>query len=65
MSNEHALTKAYTASHQLLNEALLASDDRTKCEVWTRIMGYHRPKSSANTGKQGEMKERVYFEVSE
>ena len=31
------------------------------CEVWTRVMGYHRPKSSFNTGKQGEYQERVYF----
>jgi ribonucleoside-triphosphate reductase (formate) len=31
------------------------------CEVWTRVMGYHRPASSFNTGKQGEFEERVYF----
>lgn len=34
----------------------LATDDprRTRCEIWTRVMGYHRPVSSFNTGKQGE-----------
>ena len=31
------------------------------CEVWTRVMGYHRPKTSFNTGKQGEYNERVCF----
>jgi len=31
------------------------------CEVWTRVMGYHRPKSSFNTGKQGEYNERTCF----
>lgn len=31
------------------------------CEIWTRVMGYHRPKSSFNTGKQGEYQERVCF----
>lgn len=31
------------------------------CEVWTRVMGYHRPVSSFNTGKQGEYAERVAF----
>lgn len=34
---------------------------RTRCEVWTRVMGYHRPVSSFNTGKQGEFHERRFF----
>lgn len=33
----------------------------TACEVWTRVMGYHRPVSSFNVGKQGEHAERVPF----
>nr|WP_201328081.1 anaerobic ribonucleoside-triphosphate reductase [Thermotomaculum hydrothermale] len=33
-----------------------------KCEVWTRVMGYHRPVSEFNKGKKSEFKERVYFE---
>lgn len=37
------------------------ADKRTKCEIWTRTMGYHRPISSMNEGKQGEHGERVYF----
>ena len=28
--------------------------ERTRCEIWTRVMGYHRPISSFNIGKQGE-----------
>jgi ribonucleoside-triphosphate reductase len=32
------------------------------CEVWTRVMGYHRPVSSFNKGKQGEFGERTFFE---
>jgi len=31
------------------------------CEVWTRVMGYLRPVSSFNTGKQGEFHERTPF----
>lgn len=31
------------------------------CEVWTRVMGYHRPVSSFNIGKKGEHAERVPF----
>ncbi|GAB3256363.1 anaerobic ribonucleoside-triphosphate reductase [Chitinimonas naiadis] len=34
---------------------------RTRCEIWTRVMGYHRPVSSFNTGKQGEFNERQFF----
>ena len=32
------------------------------CEVWTRVMGYHRPVSSFNAGKKGEFYERTFFE---
>ena len=40
----------------------LSDDERQQCEVWTRVMGYHRPVSSFNRGKQGEYAERVCFE---
>ncbi|MFT3887611.1 MAG: ribonucleoside triphosphate reductase [Arachnia sp.] len=32
-----------------------------ECEVWTRVMGYHRPTSSFNIGKKGEHAERTPF----
>lgn len=35
--------------------------ERTRCEVWTRVMGYHRPTSSFNIGKKGEFADRKYF----
>lgn len=31
----------------------IQDSDRTPCEIWTRVMGYHRPISSFNIGKQG------------
>jgi len=37
------------------------NSERQPCEVWTRVMGYHRPVSSFNTGKKGEHKERRFF----
>ena len=40
---------------------LLDDSERTRCEIWTRVMGYHRPVSSFNTGKQGEFHERRFF----
>jgi ribonucleoside-triphosphate reductase len=33
-----------------------------RCEIWTRVMGYHRPVSSFNKGKQGEFHERTFFQ---
>jgi hypothetical protein len=35
--------------------------ERQPCEIWTRVMGYHRPVSSFNTGKKGEFHERTCF----
>ena len=45
------------------NEEILESMQakRTKCVVYTRVMGYHRPVESFNVGKKGEHKERVKF----
>lgn len=42
--------------------AELREDERQRCEVWTRVMGYHRPVASFNTGKQGEHAERRFFQ---
>ncbi|MGY6271540.1 anaerobic ribonucleoside-triphosphate reductase [Achromobacter denitrificans] len=39
----------------------LDDSQRVRCEIWTRVMGYHRPVSSFNTGKQGEFNERRFF----
>jgi hypothetical protein len=39
----------------------LLDAERQPCEIWTRVMGYHRPTSSFNIGKQGEFSERQYF----
>ncbi|MBD3807082.1 MAG: hypothetical protein IE880_00035 [Epsilonproteobacteria bacterium] len=35
---------------------------RTRCIVYTRVMGYHRPVESFNIGKKGEHQERKFFE---
>lgn len=39
----------------------LKPEERTRCEVWTRVMGYHRPTSSFNKGKRSEHRERRFF----
>lgn len=40
----------------------LRDEERQPCEIWTRVMGYHRPVSSFNLGKKGEFSERTYFD---
>lgn len=39
----------------------LKTSDRTPCEVWTRVMGYHRPTNNFNAGKLAEHKERKFY----
>jgi ribonucleoside-triphosphate reductase (formate) len=34
------------------------------CEVWTRVMGYHRPVAGFNVGKKAEYAERANFRVA-
>jgi anaerobic ribonucleoside-triphosphate reductase len=42
----------------------LRDEERTVCEVWTRVMSYYRPTSAFNKGKQSEYSERVCFSES-
>ena len=39
----------------------LKDSERTKCEIWTRVMGYHRPTSQFNIGKKQEFKDRKFY----
>lgn len=43
----------------------LKNEERTRCEIWTRVMGYHRPISAFNPGKQAEQAERRYFKQTQ
>ena len=54
-------------SHIPATAPAIALDDaeRQPCEIWTRVMGYHRPVSSFNIGKKGEFYERRFFEESD
>ena len=46
-------------SQTAIHHPELAIHERQPCEVWTRVMGYHRPVASFNIGKQGEHAERL------
>lgn len=39
--------------------------ERTRCEIWSRVMGYHRPVSHYNTGKKSEFCSRESFSEEE
>jgi len=36
--------------------------ERTKCEIWSRSVGYLRPVEQWNDGKQEEFKDRKTFD---
>lgn len=50
-----------TVPTQAMSVSLLTDAERTRCEVWTRVMGYHRPVTSFNKGKKSEHAERRHF----
>lgn len=39
----------------------LDASERQLCEIYTRVMGYHRPVAWFNPGKQSEYRERRHF----
>ena len=46
------------------NDIELTEDERQRCEIWTRVMGYHRPVSEFNIGKKAEHTARQHFRES-
>jgi anaerobic ribonucleoside-triphosphate reductase len=54
--------KSMNAQKQPVHDSVTLSDDeRQPCELWTRVMGYHRPVGSFNIGKKGEHHKREFF----
>lgn len=68
MSKNEELPQTTKRFHSGLTDSkgriLLAESERTRTEVWTRVMGYHRPISAFNPGKQSEHAERIHFKES-
>lgn len=48
-------------TNEVKKDVELTNEERQPCEVWTRVMGYHRPVQSFNIGKKGEFAERTCF----
>ncbi len=42
----------------------LPDEERTRCEVYSRVVGYLRPVEQWNDGKREEFRERETFETS-
>ena len=40
-------------------------DKRTKCEIYSRVVGYMRPVKQWNLGKQQEFHDRKVFDMKE
>lgn len=41
------------------------NEKRTKCEVYSRVVGYMRPVKQWNRGKQQEFEDRRVFDMKE
>ncbi len=49
------------AATQTQTDEEIINEKRTRCEVWTRVMGYHRPVQNFNVGKKSEHYSRKHF----
>lgn len=45
-------------------ESTNLEEQRTRCEIYSRVVGYIRPVDQWNEGKQSEFADRVEFDVS-
>ena len=45
-----------------IEDIKLTDAERQPCEIWTRVMGYHRPVSEFNRGKKSEEKAVMYLD---
>ena len=54
-------------NHNLVLEdgRVIPVNKRTKCEVYSRVVGYLRPVSQYNRGKQEEFKDRKVFKTKQ
>ena len=51
-----------TVSTSTTKKVMNQTQKRTPCEIWTRVMGYHRSVSHFNKGKKVEHYSRKHFQ---
>lgn len=44
-------------------EIIIPDEERRKCEIWTRVMGYYRTFDDFNIGKKQEFLERKWYKL--
>ena len=47
----------------VIGNITIPADKRTRCEVYSRVVGYLRPVSQWNKGKKAEWADRISFEA--
>ena len=55
------MTNAMTTG--ITNGAIELQKKHIPCEIWMRVVGYYRPKSQCNLGKQAELTERKTINI--
>ncbi len=60
-STESAVTAPSPSEIGLKVKVSIPEKMRTRCSIWSRVMGYHRPVSYYNIGKKQEFADRKYF----
>lgn len=43
----------------------LKDEERTECEIWSRVMGYFRPVNQWNVGKRQEFADRRVYTIKD
>ena len=61
LAGEHEFCPTCEAEQPPRDVTSRVNAQRQPCEVWTRVMGYYRPVSQFNRGKQSEFQERRFF----
>ncbi|MDP3957557.1 MAG: anaerobic ribonucleoside-triphosphate reductase [bacterium] len=62
MTKQKKSQSAEVEAQPVRNASRSDAGGRTHCEVWTRVMGYHRPVSHFNIGKKAEHYSRKHFQ---
>jgi anaerobic ribonucleoside-triphosphate reductase len=53
---------SFTGWRYEMKQIKLKDEERTPCEIYSRVMGYHRPIHTYNPGKQQEYADRKMFQ---
>lgn len=55
------ISRSLIDKHGVEHTVWVDDEERQRCQVWSRVMGYFRPVEDWNPGKVGEWKERKFY----